>query len=150
MPVKIGKYRTLLSDFTPFPTIPLVYLYDLYHIYRQIIDENLYTTLLASDITWELLSTGDFLIHAPAALQELEEEIRIYRGEPPLPSCIGQSLLVSYIAAKSHELTSTINADLIKYIESLCYGSTTIKTFNETIKNILQSNIETELNKFIE
>lgn len=150
MPVYTGKYRTLLVDFTPYATIPLVYLYSLNTIYLQIIDEDLYNVLLASDITWVLLSTGDFLIERSDALDELDEEIRDYNGDPPLPECYGKSLIVTYISSSNCSHTSGIDTSTERFIETECFGSTNINSYVDTVKHSLSSGLTINLERFIE
>jgi hypothetical protein len=141
MPLYVGKYRTLAVDFTPFATIPLVYLYDLSHLYRQIIDENLYTTLLNSDITWTLLSTGDFLIKQSVAIDELQDEIDVYRGDPPTPHCKGRTILTTTYLSKSESQTSSIIATSETEKIIVCLGRTTVTTFIDSILHEPNSSI---------
>jgi hypothetical protein len=141
VPLYVGKYRTLGADFTPFATIPLVYLYDLSHLYRQIIDEDLYTALLASDITWTLLSTGDFLITSSVALDELQDEIDEYRGDPPTPHCKGRTILSTTYLSLSESQTSSIIASSETENIIVCLGSTTVTTFINSILHELSSSI---------
>jgi len=141
--------KTLAIDLTLDPTIPLVFLYDRQHIYRQIIDEDFYTFLLHADINWELLETGDFMINALNGVQDLCKAIEEYYGSGTCPKCSGLSLLVTYTASSTRDLKGSIETTPDEEIITACAGSTSLETFissdSEFLSDEISANNETEV-----
>ena len=150
MPFYPTNLKTLIIDMELSPTIPLVYLYTLQNIYRQIVNQDLYKALLASDITWELLDSGDFLIHDTENLEDLNEELEEFYGLPPTPACKGKTLLVTYTSSIKASHTASIEATSEVIPPLVCKGSTILVSSISSIKNILSAEITTTQSEFIE
>ena len=145
MPYFRSKIKTLSLGEGLTVTIPQIFLYSTDNLYRQIIDENLYIFLLSEDIDWTLLSSGDFLIMAPSAVEEVEEIIREWYGLPPVPSCQGKTRLVTFSNSSFSHLKGIFEASNSNEIISVCFGRTILESFISNDQQILTGQINTEL-----
>ena len=149
MPYYRTPLKTLAIDLTLNPTIPLIFLYDRNHIYRQIIDENFYTFLLHADTSLELLETGDFMINALNGVQDVCAAVEEYYGSGTCPKCNGLSLLVTYTASSTRNLKGSIETTPDEEIITACAGRTSLETFinsdSEFLSDEISANNETEV-----
>lgn len=105
MPYRPGKYKVLNLGIDLTPTIPLVYGDNSFTFIYQIINYDLYSAILGSDLDFDLLPNGDLQFNSSSLLCAFWTFIANYYGYPP-PICTAAFIKVHTFTDSIEKLIS--------------------------------------------
>jgi hypothetical protein len=141
------RYKWNLQN--PLPTIPQIFYLDQSTLFQQIINNDLYQSLLLADLPWLLLDSGDFLIQSSIDFSIVQNQINSYYGLPPIEVCKGMITASTNSTKIISSKVATLETQLSTLIIPFCAFGIITTTFVETVNRNLYTTIEVSKNSEI-
>lgn len=126
-------------------TIPQIYFGSVLNLWKQIINDDLYSDLLLQDLPWELLPSGDFIIHNSTDFYKVNVKIASFYELPEPELCHGLSLLLTINKSIKRVLSASISTTLNTSILPSCSGRSILTTVSSSISEQLVGSINSNL-----